>query len=203
MLTVNPARNTALDALLATHAALCTAFPGVGPGVANEVAGGSYARQAITFGAAASGIRTSTNAPAFPVPAATVAWIAFMTAISGGSMLAASPNNGNPKEFQMSSVLANGIYLPAHGYTAGTTQITFYGGTPPTGLVEGTTYVVCNDGSMTADAFKVAQVATPTVPIVISGTPGTACVVSIIVPEVFAAPGTFNLAIGATLNLNF
>ena len=203
MLTVNPARNTALDALLVTHAALCTAFPGAGPAIANELTGGSYARQAITFGAASVGVRTSTNAPAFPVPASTINWIAFMTAVTAGSMLAVSPNQANPKEFQMSSVLANGIYAPAHGYTAGTTQITFYGGTPPTGLVEGTTYIVCNDGTMTADAFKVAQVASPTVPIVISGTPGTSCVLSIIVAETFGGAGTFTLSTGATINLNF
>ena len=202
------ARGSMLDSLVPAFAALFTGFPG--QTFANEVAGGSpaYARKAITFGAASSGIRTSSGPVVFDVPAAaTVNWIGFATAATAGTSLAVSPNGANPKEFQVSTLVANSIYLPAHGYTAGQ-QIVFYGSsTVPTGLTEGTTYVVCTAGGagFTVDNFQVAQVATPAVAIVIGTTQaGASCVVSVITPEPFvAAGGTFTLAVGATVNLNF
>jgi len=196
------ARGSMLDSLAPTFAALFTGFPG--QAFTNEVAGGSpaYARKAITFGAASSGIRTSSGPVVFDVPAAaTVNWIGFATAATAGTSLAVSPNGANPKEFSLSAT-ANTLYCPAHGITAGQT-ITFYGGAPPTGLAEGTTYVACNDGSLTADTLKVALVATPTVPIALSSQPALACLLSPIVAEAFGSQGTFTLAAGATLNLNY
>ena len=196
------ARGSMLDSLSPAIAALFTGFPG--QAFTNEVAGGTpaYARKAVTFGAAASGIRTSTGPAVFDVPAAaTVNWIGFATAVTAGVSLAVSPNGANPKEFSLSAT-ANTLYSPAHGITAGQT-ITFYGGAPPTGLTEGTTYVACTDGSLTADTLKVALVASPTVPIALTGQPNSACLLSPIVAEAFGSQGTFTLAAGATLNLNF
>ena len=202
-------RNEGLDGLGLDRVALCTAFPG--QNIANEVVGGTYSRQAITFGAAGAptpGVRTSTGAVPFTgLPAnVTIAWINFLKN-AGAVSEAVSPNGANPKEFQVSTLVANSIYLPAHGYTAGQ-QIVFYGSsTVPTGLTEGTTYVVCTAGGagFTVDNFQVAQVATPAVAIVIGTTQaGASCVVSVITPEPFvAAGGTFTLAVGATVNLNF
>lgn len=196
------ARNSMLDALSPAYASLHTGFPG--QTFANEVTGGSpaYARKTVTVGAAAAGVRTSSTAPVFDVPASTtVNWIAFGTAVTAGTELAVSPNGANPKEFSLSAT-ANTIYCPAHGFTSGL-PITFYGGTPPTGLTEGTTYVVCTDGSLATDTFKVAAVGTPGTPIALSGQPTTACLVSPIVAETFAAQGTFTLSTGATLDLNY
>lgn len=67
-------RNAMLDSLTITHASLHTADPGTNG--ANEVTGGSYARQAVTMAAASGGTRSASNQPVFSVPAATtVAWI--------------------------------------------------------------------------------------------------------------------------------
>ena len=77
-------RNEMLDALTATHASLHTGLPG--DAGANEVSGGTYARQAITFAAAAAGARDSSNQPVFDVPAGTtVAYVAFWDAITAGN----------------------------------------------------------------------------------------------------------------------
>lgn len=59
-------------------ASLHTADPG--DTGANEVAGGSYARQAVVFGAPAAGVITMTGEETFPVPATTVAWAGFWSA---------------------------------------------------------------------------------------------------------------------------
>ena len=67
-------RNAMLNALTITHASLHTADPGT-TGI-NEVAGGTYARQAVTFAAASNGSRAMSNQPVFNVPASTtVAWV--------------------------------------------------------------------------------------------------------------------------------
>lgn len=47
--------------------ALCTADPGEGTGaVTNEVSGGSYARQAVTFGAPSGGVTSNSALVGFP-----------------------------------------------------------------------------------------------------------------------------------------
>ena len=192
-------RDTMLNALVPTHAALCSAFPG--QTFANELTGGGYARQAVTFPAAAggTGIRTSTNAPSFSVPVGDVAWIAFATAATAGANVAVSPNGANPKEFFLSAAVANGIYSPAHGLV-NNQRITFYGGTPPSGLTEGALYYAI---TVATDTFQVSLTSGGSV-IAIGPTqaqPG--CLLSPIVIETFGAAGTFNLATGATLNLNY
>lgn len=69
-----------------THLSAHTADPG-DSGI-NEVVGGSYARQAITFNAAAGGAIDSSNQPAVPIPAATtVTHLGFWSALSAGSFL--------------------------------------------------------------------------------------------------------------------
>ena len=88
------AKNLMLNALKGTnpttpitHVSAHTASPG--DNGANEVAGGSYARQAIAFNAAASGsMDDSTNGAAIPIPAGTtVTHIGFWSASSGGTFL--------------------------------------------------------------------------------------------------------------------
>ena len=83
-------KNVALDALAITHAAL---FDGDPAGAGSECAGGGYARQAITLGAASGGVRTASNQPIFNVPSGfTVAWLGFHTAVTGGTLLATHDN---------------------------------------------------------------------------------------------------------------
>lgn len=54
----------------------------------NEVSGGSYARQSITWNAAAAKNLNSSNVPSIPIPAATtVTHLGFWDALSGGTYL--------------------------------------------------------------------------------------------------------------------
>lgn len=74
------AKNAMLDHLgtLATRAALHTGDPGAANTAANEVSGGSYARQAIAWNAASAANLDSSDAPAFSVPAlTTITWVSF------------------------------------------------------------------------------------------------------------------------------
>lgn len=74
------AKNVMLDALAAvmTRVALHTGDPGGANSASNEVTGGSYARQAITWNAASGGALDNNANPVFSVPASTtVSWISF------------------------------------------------------------------------------------------------------------------------------
>ena len=68
-----------------THVSLHSAFPATG---GNELAGGGYARQAITWDAAAAGsISDATNGATFSIEAGdTVAAVGFNTALTGGTI---------------------------------------------------------------------------------------------------------------------
>lgn len=80
------AKNAMLNHLgtLATHVSLHSADPGAGG--ANELSGGGYARQAITWNSASGGSLDSSNQPVFTVPAAsTVAFVGFWSAATNGT----------------------------------------------------------------------------------------------------------------------
>lgn len=73
-----------------THVSAHTAFPAT---ALNEVSGGSYARQAVTFEAVAGtetpGSLDVTNAPVIDIPAGTtVAALGFWTAVTAGTLMA-------------------------------------------------------------------------------------------------------------------
>lgn len=78
-------KNVMLDRLaqLAVFASIHTADPGTtGTG---EVTGGTYARKAITWAAAAAGVLDSSNAPVFDIPAGTtITHAGFWSALTGG-----------------------------------------------------------------------------------------------------------------------
>ena len=199
MLTTS-GKNQLLDATDVTHASLHTAFPG--DTQANEVTGGSpaYARKSVTFGAASGGSKATTGTAVFDVPAGTtVRWVGFSSAVTAGSGRAAAPNGAAAKEFQV-DLTNNRILCEAHGY-AGDQKIVFYGGTPPTGLTEGTIYFVRSPTSADPDHFEVAATAGGAA-IDITGQPAAGCVVSVIVEETYGAQGTFTLNTGANIALN-
>lgn len=181
--TVN-GKNEMLDALDVVSLSLHTAFPGATG--ANEVTGGSYARQAVTFGAAAAGVRTLSAASNVPVPATSVGW-AGLWATGGTTFQAYSPNGGNPKEFQVNAT-ADTISCPAHGYSD-TQTIVFYGDTCPNPLAEGTVYYVRDAAT---DTFKVAATSGgAAIDLTTSG--GSACLVSSITVEVYGGAGTHTI----------
>src|SRR5690242_12374145 len=88
------AKNVALDALdesvtQITHVAICTlSDPGTSTNMAAvEATGGSpaYARQAVTWGAAASGTKSNTGSLTFDVPAGTYGFFGFFNASTGNT----------------------------------------------------------------------------------------------------------------------
>lgn len=62
----------------------CTGSPGTTTTAANEVSGGGYARQSITWGSAASSQIASSNAQNYSIPASTtVSYVGLHSASSG------------------------------------------------------------------------------------------------------------------------
>jgi hypothetical protein len=80
---VAAAKNTMLDGLTVTYMSLHTGDPSTTG--ANEVTGGSpaYARKACTFNAASSGSRALNADVTFDVPACTVAYVGYWSAVDG------------------------------------------------------------------------------------------------------------------------
>lgn len=181
------AKNTMLDALAFDAMSLHTAYPGTTGG--NEVSGGApaYARKTLSVAAASGAARALSAAVTFDVPACTVAWVGFWI---GGVFSAASPNGGNPKEFYVDTSIDT-FHIASHGYSDGQTVV-FYGDTVPGGLTAGTAYYVV---SSTTDTFKVSATSGGAA-VNITSAGGTACMVSAITLEVYAAQGTHEIASG-------
>jgi hypothetical protein len=82
-------RNTSYTSPSVVYLGLYTSDP-TDADTGTEVSGGSYARQAITFGAPSNGVTTNTAAIEFPQATAnwgTVGWIGIEDAITGGNLL--------------------------------------------------------------------------------------------------------------------
>lgn len=82
-------RNVAYTSPAVVYVALYTADPGEGD-TGTEVTGGSYARQPVTFGAAANGVCTNTGVVTFPVASAgwgTVVAVGIRDALTVGNLL--------------------------------------------------------------------------------------------------------------------
>ncbi len=188
-----------LDAMLDALAALLdqvslhTAFSLTG---ANEVVGGSYARQAITWNAAASGALNSSNAPSFSVPSGnTIRFVGYYDTVpSPDSWMGMVPNQQvgdvGPLRFVV-DVTNDTIEAPAHGFVADD-GIVFIGGTVPGGLTEGVVYYV---GAETADDFQVqtTKAASPFSAITLTNQGDQDVRFWQIREELFASDGTFNL----------
>lgn len=96
----NYAENVVLDYILTgtTYVALHTADPGETG--ANELTGGSYARQTVTFAAASSGSKATNAALTFSgMPACTVTHVCVWSAVSGGNCLVISSALAPSKTF--------------------------------------------------------------------------------------------------------
>lgn len=82
-------RNTSYTSPTAVYVSLHTADP-TDAGTGTEVTGGSYVRQAATFGAPSNGVSTTTADITYPQATAsygTVGWIGIWDAVSTGNML--------------------------------------------------------------------------------------------------------------------
>jgi hypothetical protein len=203
------AKNAALDGLDESVAAgikflglFTAADPGTGSTyTGTEASGGApaYARQAVTFGAAASGQKSNTGAVTIDVPAGTYGFIGFFNTSTGnaaGNYLGYAPLNGSVKGFgtvDSAGVTADAIQSSAHGLVNADRVMAFnvFAESLPTGLTEGTLYFVVG---ATTDTFQVSLT---------SG--GAAVNITAIgelyfqkvIPEAFAAQGQISIAIGA------
>ena len=86
-------RNTSYTSPSVVYLGLYTSDP-TDADTGTEVSGGSYARQAITFGAPSNGVTTNSAAIEFPQATAswgTVGWIGIEDALTGGNLLYHSP----------------------------------------------------------------------------------------------------------------
>ncbi len=93
------------------YLALFTSDPGTS-GASGEVTGGSYARQAITFGSASAGSQASTNAQNFtlmPLEASGVPYFGLFTAASSGTYLGGGTTTGLSGSIPAGSTVAFAI----------------------------------------------------------------------------------------------
>jgi len=181
--------HTMLDAVTFDLCSLHSAYSVTG---ANELTGGSpaYARKAITIAAAASRARAASSAPVFDVAAAsTVAFIGLWTN-AGTVFRGMFANGGTEKGFQV-GVTGNTILCESHGLVDND-RVVFYGGTPPTGVTEGTHYYVITNTAGDPDTFQISTTLGGAA-VDITGQPAAQCKFSKVVLEAFAGQGTFTV----------
>jgi hypothetical protein len=90
------------------YLALFTSDPST-TGAAGEVVGGSYARQAITFGSATAGSQASTNAQNFtlmPLEASGIPYFGLFSTVSGGTYLGGGTTAGLTGSIPAGSTIA-------------------------------------------------------------------------------------------------
>ena len=86
-------RNTSYTSPSVVYLGLYTSDP-TDADTGTEVTGGSYARQAITFGAPSNGVSTNSAAIEFPQATGnwgTIGWVGIKDALSGGNLLYHTP----------------------------------------------------------------------------------------------------------------
>ena len=176
--------------------------PGTGANYAGtEATGGSpaYARQAVTWGAAASGQKANSGALTFDVPAGTYGFLLFFNHVSTNSnnFLGYAPINGSTKGFfSVDTTLTNdALFSVAHGLADGDRLQLFnvFAESLPTGLTEGTVYFVV---SSTTNSFKVSLTSGGAA-VDITAVAGGEGFFQKVIPETFASQGQITVAIGA------
>jgi hypothetical protein len=91
--------NTAIASIFVPSTTYYMSLHSATPGQngSNEITGGSYARQAITFGAASGGAEVSTNSQTFtnlPAEASGLPYFGIWTAVSGGTYVGGGTTTG-------------------------------------------------------------------------------------------------------------
>ncbi len=176
------------------EASLHTAFP-AGTG-ANEVTGGTYARVAISWNAAASRNLDSTATVTFNVPGSTtVIWSGYFDTTPSpdafqGYLPLKQASDWGPRSYQV-DITANTILLELAG-PANDDRVVFYNGAPPTGITEGDVNFVVGVTAGTPDTFQVSLTQGGAA-IVLTAEGADDTVVSQVRPETFAADGQYQL----------
>jgi hypothetical protein len=183
------------DTAYASFASLHTAYSISG---ANEVAGGSYARVAVTFAAPASQSMALSGGPyTINVPASTtVEFVGFWSASTSGTFGGMFPL-GNASAFAFAAPSSTSTLLaPGSAYTSNQQVCVFPtgGSSLPSGLTAGTIYFV---KSPSGDSFQLSATSGPGSAITLSS--DGSGIVQAITPEAFGSAGTFSLS-GTTVN---
>lgn len=184
--------NAILDTEFGTGAtgkfSLHTAFSTTG---ANEVTGGTYAKQTPTWSAAASRSKATSGNIDFAIPAGTtVAWIGVWDN-AGTTFKGMWPNGGTDFSFQINDT-ANSILCEGHGLANGD-RCAFTGTTLPTGLTAGTHYFVTGVTAADPDTFQV-EATSGGGAIAFAGQPSHDARVSKIILETYAGAGTHRVS---------
>ena len=205
------AGNVMLDALdesvtQITHVGIFT-LGGGDPGQATnaagtEATGGSpaYARQAVTWGAAAPRQKSNTNSLTFDVPAGTYAYFCWFNASTGNTsnyrgyapFMGATPLKGFAT---VDPTLTNDtLFAPGHGLANDDRVIVYnvFAGTIATGLTEGTVYFVVSSAT---NSFKLATTSGGTA-VDITALGNGQVHWARVVPEVFGSQGQVTVAAG-------
>jgi hypothetical protein len=160
----------------------------------NELAGGTYARLAVTWGTPSSnsvalaGTPYNVNAPA----GSTCAFVGFWTALTGGTFAGMVPA-GNAAGYAFSAPSSTGTLLaPGSAYVANATVCAFPtgGSVLPGGLAEGTIYYIKSPSS---DSFELSATSGGSAITLTSDGSGF---VQGITPESFGSAGTFTVSSG-------
>jgi hypothetical protein len=166
---------------------------------ANELTGGSpaYARKAVTWGTAASGLRANiTTALDFDIPAGTTVFhFGFWSAITTGTFYGYFPVGGFAVEAATFAASTDVFTSYAHGYV-NTDRVLVYDvhtAGVPTGYTEGTVYFVV---AAATDTFQLSATSGGAA---VNGTTDGEVAVQKCLPEVFAAQGVYSMAIGAVV----
>lgn len=190
-------RNATVDGLaaVATFASLHSGDPSTTG--ANELTGGSpaYARKGITYAAAATGTKANSAALTFDVPASTVTHVGLWSAVTAGTFYGYFPAGGFSPMSANLDATSDAFTSYAHGL-ANTNQVLVYdimGAGLPTGFTEGTVYFVVSSAT---DTFQLSATSGgAAITVTTSGEVG----IQRVLPEVFAAQGAYQIAIGALI----
>jgi hypothetical protein len=174
------------------YASLHTAYSATG---ANEVSGGSYARQAATWSAASSGSKAlTTTLPSFSVPGSTtVEYIGFWDASTAGNFQGMFPNGGGTV-YTFTATTASSTFTASGSALSNTTTVTVFptaGSTTPGGFTAGSLYYVV---SASTDTFKLSATSGGSA---ITVTADGSGIVQLLTPETFGGAGTFAISSGA------
>ena len=202
------AKNVMLEALdesatQITHVGVHTLTdPGTGTNAnAGEATGGSptYARQSVTWGAAASGQKANTNAITIDVPAGTFGFLTYWNTSGTGNTnnyRGYAPINGSVKGFgtvDTAGITSDAIQSAAHGLADNDRVMVFnvFAESLPAGLTEGVVYFVVSSAT---DTFKVSLTQGGGA---VNVTGQGELFFQKVIPETFASQGQITVAIGA------
>lgn len=162
---------------------------------ANELSGGGYGRQTVTWNAAAGGQRSSAGPLIFTVAPATTIYHFGLWSAAGPTFYGYMPLGAKTPRVGVTTAATDLVTSPGHGLVDGRQIVVFdltASGTP-TGLTEGNVYFVV---SATTDTFQVADTSGGGADNLTSDSQVGFCEV---VPEVFGGGGTLTISAGGLI----